>query len=474
MKRTLTRMVLPAVYASLVAAAGQADVKPLADPIPEKIQPGAIVVAVEDYVRVPQTTDSSDQLTNDAYARIQYMQPFGNTFGKLIINDTRGVLYLTDDRGSTPHVYLDLREADVGFDDSMFPNEMGVSGVAFHPEFTSIGKPGFGKFYTAYSTPSDTGTADYLDDDAASHESVVREWTAYNPRGRTFSGTSREVFRVGQFAPNHNVGHIAFNPVAEVGSADYGVLYITLGDGGVANDPRRYGQNLAAPLSTIIRIKPLEMTPEQAYGIPADNPFLEHPTAAPEIWVYGLRHAQHFSWDSQGRMFICDIGQNMVEEVNLGIPGANYGWRLREGTFSTAFAVANGEPGLVYPLPDHDTGFTYPIAQYDHDEGRAIGSGYVYEGTAIPELIGKFVFADIVDGRIFYIDVKEIGPGQQQILELRLSFDGEEKPLKAVSSFANSYDVGVRVDARLGVDALGELYVLTKADGWVRKLVPVR
>ncbi len=127
-------------------------------------------------------------------------------------------------------------------------------------------------------------------------------------------------------------------------------------------------------------------------------------------------------------MFICDIGQNQVEEVNLGQAGANYGWRLREGTFATAFAVTDGEPGNVYPRPESETGFVYPVAQYDHDEGNAIGSGYVYEGNAIPALRGKFVFADIVRGRVFYIEAARLTPGNLQIVkELRLSFDGVER-----------------------------------------------
>ena len=172
-------------------------------------------------------------------------------------------------------------------------------------------------------------------------------------------------------------------------------------------------------------------------------------------------------------MFISDIGQNMIEEVNLGVAGANYGWRLREGTFATAFGVADGEPGRVYAQPATDPAFTYPIAQYDHDEGRAIGGGYLYEGTAIPELVGKFVFIDLVDGRIFYIDASEAQSGTlETVKELRLSFGGEEKPLAEVSSFKNSYDTGLRVDARLGIDALGELYIVTKGDGWIRKILP--
>ncbi len=447
--------------------------EPIADPIPDKIQHGDLIVGVEAFVRMPRTEDSGDMMVNEAWARIQYVMPFGNASGPLLVNDTRGILYRVD-RGQVS-VYLDLRDQDVGFDDSMFPNEMGVAGVAFHPEFNSVGKPGFGKFYTAYSASSDSGVADYLEDDAGSHESVIREWTTANPQGEVFQGTSREVFRIGQFAPNHNVGTIAFNPVAEAGSEDYGVLYVSLGDGGAANDPRVYGQSLAVPHSTIMRIKPLAASGDRAYGIPSDNPFVNAGDGvAPEIWLYGLRHAQHFSWDSRGRMFMSDIGQNQVEEVNLAVPGGNYGWRLREGTFATAFAVEDGEPGLVYPLPPvEEENYVYPIAQYDHDEGYAIGGGFVYEGAAIPELRGHFVFTDIVTGRVFYFDARDVSPGRlNTIRELRLEFNGEQKAFADVAGMANTYQEGQRVDLRMGVDALGELYFLSKADGWVRKLVP--
>ena len=457
----------------LIGQAAAAAPEPLTDPIVDKIKKGDIVVAVEDFVRVPKTRDSNPQVANDAYARIQYMVPLGHTIGPLVINDLRGVLYRTDERGSEPIVYLDLRELDIGFDDSMFPNETGLAGIAFHPEFTSIGKRGFGKFYTAYSATSASGKANYLDDDAASHESVIREWTAYNPRGQVFEGTSREIFRLGQFAPNHNIGSLGFNPIAEVGMPDYGVLYASLGDGGAAHDPRDFGQSLRAPSGAIIRIVPLGGTDGAAYGIPPDNPFVDDPEAAPEIWAYGLRHAQHFSWDTGGRMYISDIGQDQVEEVNIGERGANYGWRLREGTFATGFGLEGAQPGPVYPLPEDDDGFVYPIAQYDHDEGNAISSGYVYEGTAIPELRGKFVFTELVRGRVFYIDAAD-SQNPRQIKELRLSFEGVEKDLADIASFPNSYAPGQdRVDLRLGIDALGELYLLTKADGWIRKIRPV-
>ncbi len=446
----------------------------LEDPIRETIQKGNLVVGVDEFVRVPRTVDSSDGgQTNPAYARIQYLVPIGDGTGRLAINDLRGPLYLTDESGATPTVFLDLRQQGIGFDDSMFPNETGLASVAFHPQFGLEGTPGYGKFYTAYSASSDTGVADYLEDDAESHESVIREWTASDPTANVFRGTSREVFRIGQFAPNHNIGTIAFNPHVGPESPEYGFLYACLGDGGAAHDPRDYGQSLEVPQAAIIRIDPLGGDRTKGYGIPPDNPFVGDADVAPEIWAYGLRHPQHFSWDADGRMFIGDIGQNQIEEVNLGRAGANYGWRVREGTFATGYAVGRG-PGPAFPLPTtDDQEFVYPIAQYDHDEGNAVGGGFVYQGQAIPELRGKYVFADFPRGRLFSIETDAIDDEQpKEITEIRLVIDEREQDLVEVAGFANTYGPGDRVDLRLGTDSTGELYLLTKGDGWIRKLVP--
>ena len=461
---------------TLLPAPGLAGGQPeaLADPIPEEIRKGDVVVAAEEFVRVPRTADSTEgRQTNPAYARLQYMVPVGDGSGRLLLNDLRGPLYLTDEAGRTPTVFMDLRTLDVGFDDSMFPNETGVVSVAFHPQFAEAGTPGYGKFYTAYSATSASGVADYLDDDAGSHESVIREWTASDPGADVFSGTSREVFRIGQFAPNHNVGTIAFNPNAAPGSPDHGLLYVCLGDAGAAHDPRDFSQSLAVPHGAIMRIDPLGGDGGRGYGVPDDNPFVGTPGVAPEIWAYGLRHPQGFSWDTDGRMFIADIGQNQVEEVNLGRPGANYGWRLREGTFASGYAVGRG-PGPVYPLPSPDDGdFVYPVAQYDHDEGNAVGGGFVYRGQAIPELRGKYVFAEFPRGRLFAIDADGLDPdGLATITEVRLVLDGREQDLVDVAGFPDTYGPGDRVDLRLGIDSAGELYLLTKGDGMVRKLVP--
>ncbi|HCQ98379.1 MAG TPA: sugar dehydrogenase [Acidobacteria bacterium] len=468
----LSLIVSLAVFPLICAASSQP--QQLGDPLPETIQKGDLVVGTEEFVRVPQTSDSSEGgQTNPAYARIQYLVPVGDGSSRLALNDLRGPLYLTDERGRTPAVFLDLRDENVGFDDSMFPNETGLVSVAFHPQFGHAGTPGFGKFYTAYSAGSDTGIADYLEGDAVSHESVIREWTVTDPSADVFSGTSREVFRIGQFAPNHNIGTIAFNPHAEIGSPDYGILYACLGDGGAAHDPRDHGQSLAVPQAAIIRIDPLDGDSTKGYGIPADNPFVGNDGVAPEIWAYGLRHPQHFSWDTDSRMFIGDIGQNQVEEVNLGLPGANYGWRLREGTFATGYAAGRG-PGPVYPRPaEDDREFVYPVAQYDHDEGNAVGGGFVYRGLAIPELRGKYVFADFPRGRLLAIDADPLDTEQPvEITEVRLVIGGREQDLIDVAGFPNTYGPGNRVDLRLGTDSARELYLLTKGDGWVRKLVP--
>ena len=472
-------MTLPLKTALLLGAlttSTLAQPQPIEDPIPRRIPKGDLAVAVRDFVRLPKTEDSGKPpSTTNAYARIQYLLPARDGSRRLFVNDTRGVLYVTDATGKAPAVYLDLRKQDVGFDDSFFPNESGLAGFAFHPDFAKKGRPGYGKLYTAFSTPAATGKANYRDDDAANHESVIREWTTTDPAAPAFAGTSREVFRVGQFANNHNVGTLAFNPNAKEGTPDYGNLYVCLGDGGGANDPRNNGQGRAEPLGAILRIAPLPAAEGRGYSIPADNPLLGDPNAAPEIWCYGLRHPQQFSWDTagDGKMLITEFGQSQVDEINLGVAGGNYGWQMREGTFATAFAVKGDKvEDKVYPLPaKDDPSFLYPVAQYDHDEGKGVASGFVYRGARVPALRGKYVFAELVWGRLFYVDADKLELGKQaEIKELRLLFDGQEKPLRDVAGHPNTYAAGKRADLRLGIDDAGELYLLTKGDGWVRTL----
>ena len=455
------------------AFAAESLITALVDPIPERINKGDITVVATEFLRLPQTLDSSDvRQTNDAYARLQYMQPIPDGSGRLVINELRGVLYIYDEAANTLDAFLDIRDAEFGFDDSMFPNETGLAGFAFHPQFAQSGRPGYGKFYTAFSTSSDSGVADYLDNNSANHESVIREWTATDASASVFSGTSREIFRIGQFAQNHNIGTLAFNYAATPIDSDYGLLFASFGDGGGANDPEENGQSLAAPMSAIIRIDPLNFDRSSNYAIPQDNPFVGSTNVAPEIWAYGLRHPQHFSFDSDGTMYIADIGQNQIEEINIGVKGANYGWRVREGMFATAFGIGNVRPNPVYPKPSDAQKLTYPVLQFDHDEGNAVGSVFVYRGTAIPELAGRVVFSDMVTGRVFYAQSQGLQAGSPgRVQELRIRLDGKEVNVGDAVGMANTYGGGKRADLRLGIDADGELYLLTKGDGWVRKLI---
>ena len=199
--------------------------------------------------------------------------------------------------------------------------------------------------------------------------------------------------------------------------------------------------------------------------------------ALDEIWAYGLRHPQHYSWDSDGRMFILDIGQDQIEEVNIGTAGGNYGWRLREGTFATAYGVTTSDrPGGVYQRGTDSRTYVYPVAQYDHDEGFAIGSGFVYRGRDIAALVGKFVFTDLVRGRLFYIDTDALTAGSPTtIYEIPVTVDGTGQSLVDAAGFTNTNSSHLphnrRVDLRVSVDGRGEMYLLSKGDGWIRRLV---
>ena len=439
-----------------------------------------------DFVRAPRTKDKR-RGTNDAYARIQYLLPVPDG-RRLAFNDIRGILYLTDMQGSAPKVYLDLRREDVRLSTTDPHGESGFMGFAFHPEFATPGQPGHGKFYTAFTAARGGAVPDYDHGDAIA-DNVVREWTTMDPQAGAFAGTSREVLRVGT-AGRHNIGTIAFNSTAGRNDQDYGLLYIGFGDGSKHEwDPQRNSQTLATPLGAIARIDPLDTADGHRYGIPAGNPFVGRANAAPEIYAYGLRHPQQFSWDADGRMFIADIGYDLREEINLGAVGGNYGWPFREGTLVTPAAARRNASPQGAP-----SSFTCPVAQYPHpkdDTLAGVGGGFVYRG-GIAALRGKYIFTDFPQGRLLAIDAPSLRPRlQAPVFELRLAIAGVEKSLVDASGSCRHawrpiYDkqgkvirherrldrnCRKRVDARLGIDHDGELYLLTKGDGWIRKLV---
>ena len=241
------------------------------------------------------------------------------------------------------------------------------------------------------------------------------------------------------------------------------MLYLALGDGGnfPSGDLDRAGQNPASALGKILRIDPLQ-DGQHTYSVPGDNPFVGDRSFLPEIWALGFRHPQRFSWDDDGTMLIADIGENAVEEINIGQAGGNYGWREREGTFTV------DDSGRVYELPPFDGSFDflYPAAQYDHGEGRAITGGFVYHGSEVPDLAGRYVFGDIVNGRIFHVDASDLENGREtEIEELVLLRDDAPVTLLDVVD-------APRTDLRFGQDENGEIYITTKQDGMIRTFAP--
>lgn len=454
----------------------------ITNPIPEPIRKLELAVSLEEIVKIPNSGTDIQKA-----ARLNLLTHAGDGSGRLFVNDMRGKLYVIVNNTAT--VYMNLKQlicADFTYESS----QQGFAYFAFHPEFARNGI-----FYTVTSEVKDSGTPDFpvtktiFDSDKniieSTHHDVIREWKATDPSSNTFAGTSREILQIEEPYPDHNVGQLGFNPNAKPGDEDYGLLYIAVADGGSDGwpvsdtDPLDNGQDLGTPLGKILRIDPLgNNSANGQYGIPNDNPFVadNNPQTLDEIWAYGLRNPHRFSWDTngEGKMSIADTGQDFIEEVNLGIKGANYGWGEREGTW----VIEENNENVLFPLPQDDDryNYTYPVAQYDHDipPGKedhypiAVAGGYVYRGKAIPELIGQYIFADFgSDARFFHVPVDELVDGKQAtIKELRL-FDGKRE----VSSFLEIIGKE-RSDVRFGVDEAGEIYVTSKQDGKVRKLVP--
>ena len=229
----------------------------------------------------------------------------------------------------------------------------------------------------------------------------------------------------GKNAGNHNGGTIAFGPD--------GYLYLATGDGGNANDvgpshlePGGNSQNLTTPLGKMLRIDAIDpsltvnsldpISNNGQYRIPVTNPF-QGANMVPEIYALGLRNPYRFSFDrGGGDLILADVGQNNVEEIDRIVLGGNYGWAIKEGTFlfdrATGMVGANS-PGVPAGLIDPLSGPSGTL-EYDHLDGISITGGFVYRGTAIPELIGKYVFGDLairnapprMDGRLFYADLQ--------------------------------------------------------------------
>ena len=399
---------------------------------------------------------------------------------RMFANDMFGILYSLSYDGKTVQKYLDLRDPQWNLAVQSNGSERGFQSFAFHPQFNQRGARGYGKFYTYLDTSSMTAKADYSPIGATTrtHDTILLEWTAKNPAAATYDGgPPRELFRVAQPFTNHNGGHLTFNPLAKPGTADYGLLYMGLADGGSGGDPLGSAQNPAVAFGKILRIDPMGTnSPNGKYGIPPSNPLVGKDKALGEIYAVGVRNPQRLFWDPKnGNMFMSDIGQNTVEKISRVTPGANLGWNIWEG--SVRFVQGQG---VDVHDPRSDPKITYPIAEFDHTDpilqrGAAVIGGYVYRRTEIPQLTGKLLFGDNPSGEIFYVDADRLpNGGEDAIRRVLLNEKGEAKTLLQIIKEKNSQQgkpPAGRADLHFGEGPNGEILIMNKRDGVIRLLV---
>jgi hypothetical protein len=442
------------------------------DPFPTPIQAteGVIAVSFVEFATIP---DGG----GEAARMMHFLDEPGTK--RLFVNTMRGPLYSISYDGKTITEYLDVNAASWGVGVQSQGFERGVQSFAFHPQFNQRGAPGFGRFYTYTDTLNTTPKPDFLPSGGGrTHDTVLLEWTAKTPAAATYDGgPPREIFRAAHPFQNHNGGQIAFNPLAASGTPEFGLLYVGSADGGSGGDPFAMAQNLNSAFGKILRIDPLGTdSANKQYGIPASNPFVGKPGVLGEIYAYGVRNPQRFNWDSKtSRMFVADIGQNIVEEISPVTAGANLGWNKWEASF----AFVKGQVDLANPRGE--AGLTWPVVEYDHrdplfNQRAAITGVYVYRQTAIRQLQNQLIFGDNPNGEIFCVPADALpNGGQAAIRRILLNDKGKPRTLLEIireKNAAQGKPPAMRVDLRFGAGPQGRIFVLNKHDGVIRMLVP--
>ena len=442
---------------------------PFPDPIPAT--EGVIKVSFAEFATIPDAPDGQPARSN-----LLVDQPETR---RMFVNTMLGMIYSVSYDGKTVTPYLDVNDAKWGNPVVPRGTEAGFQSFAFHPQFAQAGTPGYGKFYTYLDTTNMTPTPDFVPmGPAVAHHEILLEWTAKDPKAAAYDGGApREMFRVLHPFSNHDGGEIAFNPNARPGSADYGLLYLGAADGGSGGDPYNAAQNLKSIFGKILRIDPLGRNSANGkYGIPASNPLVKNPDTLGEVYSYGHRNPQRFSWDPKnGNMFEAEIGQNLVEEINQIKAGGNYGWNVWEASFR----YFGREVGVEDRRSDPK--MIYPIAEFDHTDPlfpstRLAATGiYAYRGTAIPQLTGKLLFGDNPSGEIFYVDADKLPTGGQNFHRVLFNDKGETKTLLQLIKDKNvaqgKQTPANRADMRMGMGPNNRLFILNKRDGTIREVL---
>jgi hypothetical protein len=494
------RLLVSVLLATWGAQAIQAQIT--GNPVPVPIRKRGLAVQIRDLARLPDTrgTIPADQdVTPPGWARVSFVRDLPD--GRRFANDSRGLLYLVG-ANNEPRLYANVAAA---FPRAVYNRlESGFIGFAFHPEFARNGH-----FYTVHAErgPGNPRTPDFIPPGFSpkdvTYHNIITEWRATNPAAEVFEGTRRELLREAHVVANltHPMGTAEFNPTAKPGDPDYGLLYTSGSDHGFSNgggpnaNTASQTQRLDSIMTAILRFDP--RSPKETggtkglgdYTIPMANAFAADgdPATLGEIYAYGFRNAHRLSWDTDGTMFACDIGMNHIEEINIVRNGSNYGWMRREGYWENG-RWRGGVLNELFPLPAEvlagreKDGTIYPVAIYDHDEGRAITGGFAYHGR-IAALRGKFVFGDIQNGRLFAADLAELKKADDGVPQTVAPV--EEIQLYVVDAGGRRMGVSMRelVDQAMGASVPrvdlhvsqtrdGELLLTSRQDGMIRMLVP--
>jgi len=368
---------------------------------------------------------SSGTALEVAFPEQKYLRPvwFGHVTGTErthAVVEQRGVISFfqinKEGQASAPQVFLDIEELV-----TTSGNEEGLLALAFHPEFARTESPQRGRFFVYYCTADRDAKVlcEYQATRTAADANA--QWVA-DPK------SERVLLEVPQPWDNHNGGDLAFGPD--------GMLYLGIGDGGAANDPKNYAQDVRSLLGKIVRLDVNTRDEGKPYGIPQDNPYLQVEGARPELWAIGLRNPWRFCFGSDGALWVGDVGQNLWEEVCVVRKGENHGWPFQEGFHDFDTKRKKRGPGE----------FVAPLVEYKHDEGQSITGGFIYRGTRVSALTNRYVYADYQSGVVWSIAADEKQPGTPR----------REAQLGGIASF--------------GLDYRGELYTCS-FDGRIHRFV---
>lgn len=365
----------------------------------------------------PPPSTTVEYIAVDAFPNLQFEQPLAllqapGDHSRWYIVERRGrVLSFDNDANtSTTDTLIDLRN----FVDSG-PQEAGMLGMAFHPNFANNGE-----VFLSYTI------------DSGGLTSVI---TRYD----TNTGFESPVLSISQDFGNHNGGHLAFG--------QDGFLYAGFGDGGSGDDPNNRAQDTTNLHGSIIR---LDVDSDSPYAIPVDNPFagnnecMQGFGSAPcaEIYAWGLRNPWRWSIDSTGTLWVGDVGQGRYEEINRVYIGENYGWRIREGAHCNIPASGCDSSGL-----------TDPCYEYAHGDGngRSVTGGYIYNGQLLDagEQDGRYIFGDFISGKVWSLNTASLSTNPEMITEL--------------------LDTGASISS-FGIDQAGEIYFLDYSGGKIYRV----